>query len=55
MSYLIKRAFPLSVGALLLAVGAAIASPLAAQASETPVTAGGWCISFDPSAIAHCR
>jgi hypothetical protein len=50
MSYLIKRAFPLSVATLLLAVGAAVASPMAAQASES-----GWCTSPAPSAVAFCR
>jgi len=50
MSYLIKRAFPLSMAALLLAVGAAIASPLVAEASES-----GWCNVTSPSAVPHCR
>jgi hypothetical protein len=50
MSYLIKRAVPLSVATLLLAVGAAIASPMAAQASES-----GWCNVTGTSVIAHCR
>lgn len=50
MSYLIKRAFPLSVAALVLALGAAIASPFVAEASES-----GWCNVAGPSVIAHCR